>query len=467
MADVSRTNRFMGATCRLQQVTSRNAFFTALRQSVRGLKLGICTCRNFDQEGMSSVSSYDSFRPGRCGHLRPGQAASGRKSRRQRIALSLFGTLLMLAVSTCAFAAPLDGITGPGSQGPERWRVAYYQGGEYSEYHDLLLALADNLGQRGLIDASSLPDNPGKAARPVWEWLAAEDRSTSGLEFPADGFYDAGWDEGKRELVRRSLLARLRYEDDIDLVLAFGTWAGKDLANDLHDTPVLVISASDAVGAGIVASIEDSGFDHVHAHLDPERFERQVRLFHLAVGFRSLGVAYEDSAAGRSYAGISNLESLAGELGFEVVPCYTLSDIADQARAADSFINCVKKLSGSADALYVTEQGGVNEQSLPAIVEAATAYRLATFSQRGIEDVRAGLLLSMARGSSLRSLGNFHAHALIRVMEGARPRDLQQVFEPPSNLAINLQTANAIGYMPSADILVSADELYGRSETGY
>ena len=115
----------------------------------------------------------------------------------------------------------------------------------------------------------------------------------------------------------------------MDLVIAMGTWAGKDMANNNHKTPTMVLSTSDPIGSGIIKSIEDSGYDHVHARVDPTRYERQVRIFHDLIGFQKLGIAYEDSVYGRTYAAIDPIEKVAKERGFDIVRCYTQSDIAD------------------------------------------------------------------------------------------------------------------------------------------
>ena len=98
--------------------------------------------------------------------------------------------------------------------------------------------------------------------------------------------------------MQQTVLDRLREQQDIDLMIAAGTWAGQDLANNRHNTSTLIISASNPISAGIVKSVDDSGFDHVHARVDPDRYLRQLRVFHDLVGFRRLGIALEDSDAG-------------------------------------------------------------------------------------------------------------------------------------------------------------------------
>ena len=105
-------------------------------------------------------------------------------------------------------------------------------------------------------------------------------------------------------------------------MIAMGTWAGKDLANNRHHTPMMVLSTSDPIGSGIIKSVEDSGLDHVHARVDPYRYERQVRIFHDLVTFKKLGVAYEDSVIGRSYAAVEMIENVAKERNFEVFHCH-------------------------------------------------------------------------------------------------------------------------------------------------
>ncbi len=99
----------------------------------------------------------------------------------------------------------------------------------------------------------------------------------------------------------------MKNKKDIDLLLAFGTWAGQDFANHQHVTPTMVISASNAVKAGVIKSVEDSGYDHVHAWIDPKKSERQVRLFHDIIKFKRLGLAYEDDLDGRSYAAVDDV----------------------------------------------------------------------------------------------------------------------------------------------------------------
>jgi ABC-type uncharacterized transport system substrate-binding protein len=234
---------------------------------------------------------------------------------------------------------------------------------------------------------------------------------------------------------------------DIDLIIGMGTWAGKDLANETHQTPTIVLSASDAVASGIIKSAADSGYDHVHACVDPFRYERQVRVFHDIVGFKKLGVAYEDSVEGKSYAAVDIIEKVAAERDFKIVKCFTKSDIADTGLAEQSVKDCFGNLAQNADAIYVTVQGGVSLKSIPDLVRIANSHEIPTFSQSGSEEVKYGFLMSISQ-AGFKYVGQFHAETLGKVFNGATPRQLNQIFEEPKKIAINLKTAKAVGHEP-------------------
>ena len=368
----------------------------------------------------------------------------------------------MLAVTVAAVLQPLQAgefSTAPRGNGDERWRIAYYEGGPNGTYFLNLYATIEGLMRLGWLAEQPLPEEGDRDTRALWEWLVAN-ASSEYLEFIDDGFYSASWNEAERARTRGEVLDRLRERDDVDLLIAMGTWAGKDMATNEHDVPTIVMSTSDPIGSGIIKSAEDSGLPHVHARVDPHRYERQVRVFHDIIGFNRLGVAYENSSVGRTYAAIDTVEKVAEERGFDVVRCYTQSDTADRSAAAESVVSCFDFLSKNADAIYVTVQGGVNGDSIPELVRMANERRVPTFSQLGSEEVRNGFLLSISRAGGFRPVGMFLAATMAKVFNGARPNQLEQVFEDAPNIAINLKTAEMVGFYLYAEVLAAADEIY-------
>jgi ABC-type uncharacterized transport system substrate-binding protein len=376
--------------------------------------------------------------------------------------LRLFAFVILATLfSTNAHAlksAHSDFSTSPISNGEQKWRLGYYEGGAHGNYYEYLSAVIQGLMELGWIDRVDVPRHQDKDTRAMWSWLS-RNVSSDYLEFVNDAYYSAHWDLDIRRRLRKELIDRVGKRRDLDLIFALGTWAGKDLASDEHSIPVIVMSTSDPVGSGIIRSVDDSGRDHVHARVDPFRYERQVRVFHDIIHFGRLGVAYENTPDGRNYAAMEMVEKVARERGFEVLRCHTKSDIADQNLAGESVLDCFKRLAEKADAIYVTLQGGVNAETIPRLVRIANRHRVPTFSQAGSEEVEYGFLLSISR-PSFKAVGLFLAATVAKVLNGAKPRELNQLFEESPNIAINLKTAEVIGLYLYADVLAAADEIY-------
>jgi ABC-type uncharacterized transport system substrate-binding protein len=373
--------------------------------------------------------------------------------------ITIFLVVCIFATSTAGFAA--DKVifkTTPNLNDGKKWRIGYYEGGPYIDYQWIFAETVKALMKMGWIEEALLPNLKGEETNGLWEWLATETNSNY-LEFVKDAHYNAKWEDELREETVKKIIRRLNTKKDIDLMIAMGTWAGKDLANNKHTTNTMVVSASDAVGAGIIKSVEDSGYDYLHAYVDPFRYQRQVRVFHDMIGFKKLGVAYENSVDGRSYAAIDTVEKVAKERGFEIERCFAVSDIADVDKKEKEYINCFRQLAQKADAMYVTLHGGVSARSIPHLVGIANSHRIPTFSQSGSSEVKLGILASLSQ-AGFKYVGQFHAETFAKVFNGAKPRDLDQIFEEPKKISINLKTAVAIGYDPPVDVLGAADEIF-------
>ncbi len=342
----------------------------------------------------------------------------------------------------------------------QKWRIVFYEGGPHGNYINYLEATIRGLMELGWIEKSDLKkiQSRKKDTRRLWNWLVNNSKSDY-LEFLEDGYYSANWDNEQRQENRSRLLKRLNSDSDINLVIAMGTWAGLDLANNEHSVPTIVMSTSDPVEAGIIESSDDSGYDHVHARVDPYRYERQLRIFHDIIRFKKLGIAFEDSIYGRSYSAIDTVEKVAADIGFDVVKCHTKSDISDTDIASQSVIRCFDELSQKVDAIYVTIQGGVNPESIPRLVAIANKNSIPTFSQLGAKEVQQGFLFSISR-PGFKPAGLFLSATIAQILNGAKPRQLKQVFEETPSIAINLKTAEIVGLYLYADILAAADTIY-------
>jgi ABC-type uncharacterized transport system substrate-binding protein len=362
--------------------------------------------------------------------------------------------ILILAALFCGRAHAQD-LTAPIMNGAGKWRLAYVEGGPLGNYQWQLKALVLGFGRLGWAkvpaEFASMRFADEKAQ---WEWIGLNVESPW-LEFVRDAFWSFGWDSARREAGREEAIARLAGGKDIDAVIAMGTWAGQDLANDSHQTPVFVFQASDPVSAGIVKGVAFSGRPHVFAHCDPTRYKRQVRLFHDVVKFGKLGIAYEDTPNGRLYAAVDDAREVCKALGVTLVECHALTHTPDLDQAVKSYQACHERLAGEVDAMYVTNSAAVTPKTLPGLLKPFLDAKAPTFAQMGMPAVRRGALLGMSLGDHS-VMGVFAARTISQVFHGAKPGELPQVFEDQPGFALNLDTAKAIGFEPPPAFLAAA-----------
>ena len=339
-------------------------------------------------------------------------------------------------------------------EGHSPFRLAYYEGGQYPDYITIFKQTLSGMMDIGWLDPIDLPDF-GNDHHAFWLW-ACDHLSNQYIEFAKDGYFAPGdFDKTLRKSVQEEFLKKA---NAYDLVIAMGTWAGQDLANNLHQTPVMVGSTSDPIGAGIIKSAEDSGFDHVHAKVDPDRYARQIKIFHAIIGFKKLGVIYEESVEGRTYAAMDILEAQAEELGFDLVPCLAPFSGISIEEAEQNVIQCSKDLVGKVDAVYITVHRGNTPKGFKASIDIFNSSGVPTFSQLGEDEVKNGALMSISQ-AGFKYVGQFHAMVVARILKGEAPRHIGQIYTSPARIALNMTTAKQIGFKPTVDILLVADEI--------
>lgn len=341
----------------------------------------------------------------------------------------------------------------------DRWRIGYVESGDYVDYPLTLAETVDGLELLGWLEYAQ-PRPEGLSGPDLWRWLAANTESPW-LEFVADAYWRPGnFEAEQRAPMRKAISERLHSKQDIDLIIAMGTWAGQDMRELGPPVPTIVGSVSDAIASGLSDSEHDSGRDNMHTRIEPERYQRQLRLFHEIVGFNSLGIVYEDSEEGRSYAAVGAAEQVAKELNFRLEHCHAPSASIAIEKAVENAVHCYADLAERhVDAVYVTTHRGVTADSVKQIAATLLQARIPSFSMAGSREVEKGLLMSIAQ-ADLSHVGLFHAETIARTLNGAVPRELSQLWVAPPKIALNLSTSRRIGFDPPVDILLAADEVY-------
>lgn len=347
----------------------------------------------------------------------------------------------------------------------QKWNIGYYQGGDYIDYRHYFLAVLRGLQDNGWIDKDFDLDlfDDADSMKTIWRDLC-ETSSSKYLNFVEDAFWDSNWNDSLRLDVRSNAIMYLKAKK-LDLVIAMGTWAGKDLANNEHHVPVTVFSSSDAVKAGIIKSETKALYNHVFAQVDKDYYIRQIRLFHDIFNFKKIGTVFENSEDGRIYANYYDLKKVSEERGFEILECYANDVNITDEESKENVLKCFKKLAPKIDALWIGAHNGTQPKFMPEILEPMFEYKVPTWAEAGLGQVRRGVLISVSR-KDYKTIGTWSAEKIIKILKGASPASLQEPSEISLKIAINIKTAELIGFDPPENILKIADVIYHTIEKG-
>ncbi len=377
----------------------------------------------------------------------------------KRLVRSIVIILFFLSLFGSEAFSQVESDVKPVTNQGKKWRIGFVEGGPYSNYQKILKAMTLNLMASGWIQPQAVPVSLDESeTRTLWTFLSQTIKSDY-LQFLPEAGWTCGWDDQTRAMLKPAIFERLKKKKDIDLLLAFGTWAGQDFANNQHITPIMVISASNAVKAGVIKSVEDSGYDHVHAWIDPKKSERQVRLFHDIIKFKRLGLAYEDDLDGRSYAAVDDVLALSKELGFEVVEYKRPNENIGIKNEEKELIEGYEQLASKIDAMFMTDSSGLNKNSITALLKPLFKYKVPMFAQTRYDLVKHGILMS-ANQSDFKEDAKFYTRVMTQIFNGKKPRDISQLFESPIKVVVNLESAKKIGFRIPLDILAGASEIY-------
>lgn len=336
-----------------------------------------------------------------------------------------------------------------------KWRIGYCESEGFITYSKTLVGIVNGLYERGwLTDLKGFEGVSNSSdAKEIWQWLAAREVSPY-IEFVYDAFYSM------KNFDNDAVIKRLKMQQDLDLMVVMGTEAGVALSEETQDTNIFVFAASNAVRAGIINSVEDSGRDHLWAHMDQNRFERQLRVFYDIMKFKKLGMVYEDSDIARVYSAVNEVETLAAEKGFDVVKYYVAEprNPEDYQRYYREVQEAYDKLATQVDAIFVTI-ASLESNRLPELFTPFYQQKVAIFSQLGNVEVANGALLTVSVMDEL-NVGRFGADTLIKCFRGAKPRQLTQSFQSAPRILFNTKVAEKIGFKIPFELIMVTDEVY-------
>ena len=351
------------------------------------------------------------------------------------------------------------GCSSPSIFEDQRWHIGIYQGGEYHDYRLHLTGFIKGLTSLEVVDldlAESLSSMD--SLHHIWTFLA-ESTHSSNLVFARDGFWDARWQENLRDSITSEIAVRAGPGGDIDLMIAMGTWAGQDIAAADIKCPVLVMSTSNPVEAGIVSGFEYSGQSNIHAATNPERYRRRLITFHRILQFQSLGLVYENTETGRIYSNVEDFRKVARDMGFRLVERHLPESEFIPEEAAESLAVIYTEIAEEVDAVIFTALECEQPEYFPVFLPVLLENEIFPLAQLGEAQVAQGALIGISE-RDYADIGGFYANTFVKILQGTPPGEIPQIFEDPLKLSINLGTAESIGYCFPEAVVSTADLVF-------
>lgn len=339
-----------------------------------------------------------------------------------------------------------------------KFKIAYCENDPYFNYTGTLYGIIKGLYELGWIkNIENIPyDSGSDDSKILWNWLSNNDVSDY-IEFVDDAFISLiDMNEDTRFITMKNKLKN----NDIDLILTMGTKAGKYTSENIRNIPVMVFSSSNAVRSNIVSGTIYSQSNNIWAHVDPNRYERQLRVFYDLFKFKRLGIVYENTELGKTLSAINTVKSFCLSHDITLVEKYVseAKSIEDIPRYEEELKLAYESLSKEVDAFYLT----VGSRELSNTHSYLTPFylnKIPVFSQVGPTEVQRGALMSVYR-YNYDGIGRFGADRLIRILKGSGTNDITQIYGDTPSISFNLEVANKIGYKIPFQILLISDIVY-------
>ena len=274
-----------------------------------------------------------------------------------------------------------------------------------------------------------------------------------------DGLRERGYSEGQNLVFERRFsegnaerfpeFAAEMVQLRVDLIIAITTPAALAVKNATKTIPIVMTTAIDPVGAGLVASLARPGGNVTgNAILYPELSTKRLEFLKDVVPGLSRVVVLWNAANPANAAVWQETQAAARALGLLLH--------AQDVRSAQDFEGAFARTAQAhPEALLVLDDALINMHR-EHIAEFATREHLpSVFAAR--ESVVAGGLMSY--GPSLPDLFRRAATYVDKILKGVKPADLPMEQPMKFELVINLKTAKALEITIPPSVLFQADEV--------
>jgi putative ABC transport system substrate-binding protein len=254
------------------------------------------------------------------------------------------------------------------------------------------------------------------------------------------------WAEGRNERYAEIATEFVRLKVDVIVTVGIAVPAARQATSVI---PIVFAASTDPIAAGHVASMARPGGNVTGLSLESSELagKRLGLLREILPGLRRLAVI--GNAGNPTFAlELAEIQAAARTLDLQIAPF----DI----RRAEDIAPTFAALSDRAEALYVSGADPLISANRTGISTFAASARLPTM-HTARDYVEAGGLISY--GSNYQDLFRRTGDYVDKILRGAKPADLPVEQPTKFDLAINQQTARALGVTVPAGLLAVADEV--------
>jgi putative ABC transport system substrate-binding protein len=235
----------------------------------------------------------------------------------------------------------------------------------------------------------------------------------------------------------------------VNVIAAFGTPRAKAAQGATKTIPIVAISISDPIKAGLVTSLAHPGGNVTgNTILGPDIVTKKLQILKDAFP-GATRVAYLWNPDNPATAEI--LEDLR-----KAAPLFNITLISLEARTEVDFDRVFAQMSSDRPDAVLTTSDPAHQTRMPKVIDFFLKNQIAGLFQVR-EHVAAGGLMSY--GVSLSDLFRMGALYTDKILRGTKPEDLRIAQPVTFEFVINLKTAKAIGLEIPATVMARADEV--------
>ena len=235
----------------------------------------------------------------------------------------------------------------------------------------------------------------------------------------------------------------------VNVIVAFGTPRAQAAQRATKTIPIIAISISDPVAAGLVTSLaRPTGNITGNTILGPDIVTKKLQVLKDAIPAVAR-VAYLWNPDNSATAAI--LEDLR-----KAAPLFHMTIVSLEARTEVDFDRVFAQITSDRPDAVLTTSDPLHLAHMPAIIDFLLKNRIAGLFQIR-ENVIAGGLMSY--GVSLADMFRMGALYTYKILRGTKPEDLPFAQPVTFEFVINLETAKAIGLEIPTTVIARADEV--------